>query len=126
MSQELSELLDSKKDEILKGKFIPTKENVIGERNVFSEYKQLNTQIIRGIKKNTNFKNLTKLRDYFEGKSLTAQLYVYLDSKKEDILKGKFIPSKNNIIAERNDFEEFKEINNRIAYWLKKSTLLVA
>ena len=118
----LYDFLDFKKHEILKGEFIPTKQNIINERNEFKDYKQLNIQVLRWIQKNTSFKTLTELKENFQGKSLTTELYEFLDSKKNDILNGDYFPTKENIISERNIFKNFEEINNRIAKWLKKNT----
>lgn len=114
--------MDTKRGDIIKGKFIPTKENVLREKIQLSGYKNLNVQVGRWIQKNTPLSSLMDLKRHFRGKSFTEKLYEFLDSKKDDILTGKFTPSKENIILERKEFENFDEINNRIAKWLKKNT----
>ncbi len=127
--KELRALLDSLKDEILLGRFIPTQENIIAEDGKFGRIKNKNEfshRISRWIKKNTDFKSLSELKaNVSEISRLKEELRALLDSLKDEISNGRFIPTEENIISLKNKFEKLNRnriIYNIVRWWLQVNT----
>ncbi len=118
----LKEFLDSRKEQILKGDFIPTTENIISQVAEFRDYKYLTNVVNRWINKNTPFTNLTQLRIHFKGKSIAEQLNDYLDLKKDDILNGKFFPTRKNLRKINEDFGNYEHSAHIVKNWLQKNS----
>jgi hypothetical protein len=119
--EDLFDFLNSRKNEILKGDFIPTKENVLKSRPDFNDLPNLNSDIWKWFQKHTKFKNLTELKQSL-GRSENDILVDFLNSKKSEILNGTFIPTKENVLREKKSLSRYEYINNAIPRWLKRNT----
>lgn len=100
-SDALKNFLDSRKEDILNGLFIPTKPNILSELPSLSSYKGLNKTLSTWIKNNTPFQNLTELKKSFLEIPLSSR---YSD---KDILEWKEL-------IERNDIKTFKDASSLI------------
>jgi len=125
-SKEIIKLLNSKRDEILSGNFIPTKNNIISEIDEIKEYR-IERVVSQWIKKNTPYENISDLKSYYIGKPFAILLKEYLDSKEIEIIKGEFIPTVEEICSFNDKIKEFaknferKYIVNLITIWIKNN-----
>lgn len=110
--------LESKKNDILNGEFIPDRKNIIIERPDFSDYKNLTSTVIRWLRKNTDFKNITKLKETLLGPHIRDQIRNFLDFNKENILSGQFVPSSKNLRKVNRDFGDYENSHIVVAEWL--------
>ncbi|MHA1488928.1 MAG: hypothetical protein ACTSRI_04660 [Promethearchaeota archaeon] len=122
LKKSLNQFLDSIKIDILNGEFILNKKNIVAERKEFKDYKSLSSVVAGWLQKNTQFKNITQINAHFFGDPIPEQIKKLLNSKKEEILNGKFIPDIKNIIAFKKEFKDYKDINKVVARWLQKNT----
>lgn len=95
----LTNLLDFKKEEILKGIFVPTKINIIAEIPELNDYVGLNKQIWNWIRDNTEFINLRDLCSHHFGDIPISSRY-----SDKTILKLKEI-------AESSKISNFKDLS---------------
>ncbi len=114
--------LESKKEEILKGDFIPSKKNILFLRPDFVEYDNLMTIVIRWIKNNTQYENITDLCIDLKGLPVRDQIRNFLDSKKDEILTGKFIPTSKNLRNFNRSFGDYTNSHIVVAECLKQNS----
>lgn len=59
---------------------------------------------------------------YSDGHELGEKLRRLLDSKKEDILNGKFMPDTKNIVSRNPEFKDFNSFTEIVSIWLNDNT----
>lgn len=114
--------LESKKKEILKGDFIPSKKNILILRPDFAEYNNLMTIVIRWIKNNTKYENITDLCVDLKGLPVRDQIRNFLDSIKDEILTGKIIPTSKNLRSFNRSFGDYMNSHIVVAEWLEQNS----
>ena len=119
----IGKFLESKKNEILKGDFIPTKKNILILRPDFSEYDNLMTTVIRWIRKNTKYERISDVYKDLKGLPIRDQIRNFLDSKKNEILTGEFIPTSKNLRRVNRRFGDYKNSHIIVAEWLKQNSI---
>ena len=115
--------LESKKNEILNGDFIPNKKSIIVLRPDLSEYENLMSTVLRWLRKNTPYENITDLYRDIKGLPIRDQIRNFLDSKKNEILKGEFIPTSKNLRKVKRLFGNYKNSHIVVAEWLKQNSI---
>ncbi len=122
----LRDFLNSKKQEIKDGKFIPIRTNIILENEIFKniEKKYFQEIVRKWLRKNTKFKTLVELKDYYLEGNLPDLLKKFLLSKKESIIKRDFIPSLENVSLKLPKIKAMKrqKFYNIVRWWLQCNT----
>jgi len=119
---ELIKYLNSMKNEMLSGKFLPSKKNILRNKKKLKDMKSLTQERSRWIRSNTPFKNYTNLKKKLKGIPAYEQLRSFLDSIKVDIKEGRFIPTKQNIIDLRQDFLDYDSLTHIVRNWIKENS----
>ena len=114
--------LESKKKEILKGDFILSKKNILILRPDLAEYSNLMTIVIRWIKDNTKYENITDLCIDLKGLPVRDQIRNFLDSKKDEILTGKMIPTSKNLRKFNRSFGNYTNSHIVVTEWLEQNS----
>ncbi len=65
--ENLRDFLNLKKDVIIRGRFIPSKKNILFEKPEFKDYENLTSTVVRWLRENTDFKSLTEIQERFLG-----------------------------------------------------------
>ncbi|TFG26079.1 MAG: hypothetical protein EU533_00060 [Promethearchaeota archaeon] len=122
----LENFLDNKKELIIDLKFVPTHENIVKEDPSYSDLdeKQFYNKVRSWLKRNTEFSSIKDLIDKNEGReSYYEELYHFLDSRKEDILSGRYIPNISNLILINPVFGN-DLTRNFVNLWLSKNSAM--
>ena len=112
------------KTDIVKGKFIPTRPNILSIKKELAnlETNRFNNVVNYWLGLNTIFGNITELKEFYFGKDIGKRLKEYLDSRREDILSGNFIPTKYNLRKIDDDFANYLKSYRSVSQWLNNNT----
>jgi len=121
-NEQIKAFLNSKKQEILKGEFLPYRENFITLDNRYAKFGRFDQIVNYWIKLETPYKNITELKEKLCGKDIGKRIKEYLESRKADILSGKFIPTKYNLRKINPDFANYYNSDRSVTQWLTKNS----
>ncbi|MHA1235065.1 MAG: hypothetical protein ACTSQL_08280, partial [Promethearchaeota archaeon] len=115
-------ILNRKKQEILKGEFLPYRENFIALDNKYAKFGRFDHIVNYWIRLETPYKNITELKEKFYGEDIGKRIKEYLESRKADILSGKFIPTKYNLRKINPGFANYYYSDRSVMQWLTKNS----
>lgn len=124
LQEKLNRFLDSMLNEIKNLSYIPTLNRVIQDSKLQNLTSDHITSWFRSRYKDNKVihESLTELKiaaNIIE----SIPVYEFLEKKKPQIEKFKFIPTTENIIQERPDFKDFKNLSALVYTWLEKNNL---
>jgi hypothetical protein len=118
----LQNFLNYKKKLINQRQFLPSKVNILYEVPELSDYPSFFQDRSRWISDNTPYNSYTELREAIEGVPFSKRVKCFLDSKKHEILNGRFIPSTNIVRELIPEFENYETLHHGIRNWIKNNT----
>ncbi|TFG23304.1 MAG: hypothetical protein EU529_07855 [Promethearchaeota archaeon] len=116
---ELRQLLDRKKQQIINGEFIPDTKNLINYNNEFRKISDITSIISQWLREHTKFKSLKNYKGYF---TPTYKLRNLLKFHKKNILEGKFYPTIINLRKIDKDYDKITDPHTIINNWLMKAS----
>lgn len=119
LSEELLNLLENKKNEILTGEFIPDTKNIIAIKKEFEILSDLTIIVSNWLRNNTKFKSLKDLKCFFVP---SYKLRYLLELRKDEILSGKFFPTIINLRKIDKDFDNIYDPHSIVNNWLTKAS----
>lgn len=120
LGEKLRCLLDSKKEDILNGKFMPDTKNIVSRNPEFKDFNSFTEIVSIWLNDNTQY---TRLRDYKKKFAPTYKLREFLESSKKIILNGKYFPTIINLRNIDSDFDDkITDPHTIINTWLKNAS----
>ncbi len=127
--EQIREVLDSKKEEILNGEYFPTKDNLKRIKEEFGIYSHTNDVVNKWLEENSRFMTLSELIEYFEPsqcelrpETIRDMIRKYLDLREDEILNGEYFPTTKNLRSVDSDMGNYEYVSKVVSEWINEKS----